>query len=149
VHRRFLYLAAALSVLAVGSPAGAATQLPGVGSPSGNLRCLLLPGPSRNLLCTIGHAKYATQLQSKCMAPGGAGVDWHGFTLSPTGKGFLNCSGGIQYNPTTQHPSYVTLAYGRARRLGSFTCTSTPTGLTCRNGRGHGLFLSRESWRAW
>ena len=83
------------------------------------------------------------------MAPNGAGVDWHGFTLSPTGKGLVNCSGGILYNPATQHPSYVTLAYGRTRRVGSFTCASRRTGLTCRNGRGHGLFLSRESWRAW
>ena len=27
--------------------------------------------------------------------------------------------------------------------------TSRVTGLTCTNRSGHGLFLSRESWRAW
>lgn len=139
----------ALCLLAVAVPAGAATQLPGIRTPTGNIRCLLLPGPSRSLLCTIGHADYASRLQAQCMSPNGAGVDWHGFTLSRTGKGLLNCSGGILYNPATQHPSYATLTYGRTRHVGAFTCTSRLTGLTCRNGRGHGLFVSRGSWRAW
>jgi hypothetical protein len=150
VHRR-LELLPALCVLALfaATPAGATTLLPGIRTPSGNIKCLLLPGHARRLLCTIDHADYAAQLQARCLAPNGAGVDWHGFTLGPLGRGLVNCSGGIQYNPTTQRPSYVTLAYGRTRQLGSFTCASRRTGLTCRNGRGHGLFLSRELWRAW
>lgn len=150
MHRRLALLPAlCLLALCAATAAGAATQLPGIRSPTGNLKCLLLPGHARELLCTIDHADYAALLQARCMAPNGAGVDWHGFTLSPTGKGVVNCSGGIQYIPSTQHPSYVTLSYGRTRRVGSFTCASRRTGLTCRNSRGHGLFLSRESWRAW
>jgi hypothetical protein len=39
------------------------------------------------------------------------------------------------------------LAYGRSWRRGGFRCTSRVTGLTCRNRRGHGFFLSRERWR--
>jgi hypothetical protein len=39
------------------------------------------------------------------------------------------------------------LAYGRTWQRGPITCTSRVTGLTCRNARGHGFFLSRESWR--
>ena len=142
---------AALCLLACGSSgtAGAATTLPGIRTPSGNIRCLFLAGHSRDLLCTLGQADYAKSLQERCMAPNGAGVDWHGFTLSPTGRGLVNCSGGIQYDPATEHPSYVTLAYGRARRVGPFTCASRRTGFTCRNARGHGLFLARASWRAW
>lgn len=152
VHRRRLFLPA-LILLAVWPTASAAaattTQLPGVRTPSGNIRCLLLSGHSGPLLCTIDHAEYATRLQQRCIAPGGAGVDWHGFTLGPTGKGLVNCSGGILYNPSTQHPHYVTVAYGRMWRAGPFTCSSRRAGLTCHNGGGHGLFLSRESWRAW
>jgi hypothetical protein len=144
-------LLSALCALALffAAEATAATQLTGVRTPTGNIMCLRLSGHSGDLLCAIRHADYATRLQQRCMAPGDAGLDWHGFTLGPTGKGLVNCSGGILYAPSTQHPSYTTLGYGRTWRAGPFTCTSRPTGLTCRNARGHGLFLSRATWRAW
>lgn len=140
----------ALCLLALAAPAaGAASILPGVRSPTGNIRCVFLGAPSQRLLCGVDHAGYGAQLEARCLTPTGAGVDWHGFILGPAGKGQLNCSGGIQYDPSTQHPRYPTLAYGRSRKLGPFICVSSRTGLTCTSGRGHGLFLSRESWRAW
>jgi uncharacterized protein DUF6636 len=147
--KRLIPLVAVLSVL-LGSVAtmAAATRLPGFHSPSGNISCLALPG-GRTILCTLGRAGYSSRLQDRCMAPGGAGVDWHGFTLSATGKGQLNCSGGILYNPDTQKPSYVTLPYGKSWRQGPFTCTSRLSGVTCRNRAGHRLFVSRQSWRLW
>jgi hypothetical protein len=40
------------------------------------------------------------------------------------------------------------LAYGRSWRGGGIACTSRRTGLTCRNRRGHGFFLSRARWRS-
>ena len=43
---------------------------------------------------------------------------------------------------------YVTLRYGRTWRNGAYTCRSRLTGLTCTNRAGHGLFLSRVSYRA-
>jgi hypothetical protein len=46
-------------------------------------------------------------------------------------------------------PTFVTLAYGKTWRHRGFTCTSRFTGLTCTNAAGHGLFISRASWRAW
>jgi hypothetical protein len=79
----------------------------------------------------------------------GPSVDWHGWELSPTGKGLVTCSGGILYNPGSQKPTYVNLPYGRTWRQGGFTCLSRITGVTCRNRAGHGLFISRQSWRAW
>ena len=42
---------------------------------------------------------------------------------------------------------YVTLAYGRTWHSGAYTCRSRVTGLTCTNRAGHGLFLSRLSYR--
>jgi hypothetical protein len=39
------------------------------------------------------------------------------------------------------------LAYGRTWRFRSLRCTSAKKGLTCRNGSGHGFFLSRERSR--
>ncbi|HEX7582554.1 MAG TPA: hypothetical protein VF321_05655 [Gaiellaceae bacterium] len=149
MSRRSLLLPA-LCLFALVAPAAAvAMTLPGISSPTGNIRCLFLGAPSRDLLCTLDHADYAARLQARCLGPNGEGVDWHGFILGPAGKGLVNCSGGILYDPSTQHPRYSKLAYGRTRRLGAFTCSSRRTGLTCTNGRANGLFLSRESWRAW
>jgi hypothetical protein len=138
---------ALLCVLAFAPAAIAKTRLPGIVSPSGNIKCLYVPGNPSNLLCTIAHADYAKKLQAGCMA--GPSLDWHGFALSATGKGMRSCSGGILYNPDTQAPAYATLTYGKTWRQGVFTCTSGVTGITCRTRLGHGLFISRQSWRGW
>lgn len=129
----------------------AVTILPGITSPSGNIRCAAKGGHASVLHCDIRRADYAAVLQERCLNPNGemgAGVDWHGFELTGTGSGTVSCSGGIWYTGS-QRPRYVTLPYGRTRRLGVFTCTSRITGVTCTNRLGHGLFISRQRWRAW
>jgi hypothetical protein len=146
------YLVLGLCALAL-VPAASAARLPGIVSPTGNIRCLYVP-PARgngpvNLLCSIARSAYATRLQDHCMAPNGSGVDWHGFELGATRRGQILCTGGILYDPGTQHPHYVTLSYGRTWHQSVFTCTSRATGLTCTNRSGHGLFISRDSWRTW
>jgi hypothetical protein len=144
---RSLVVAASCALaLAVCGSATAKTVLPGFHSPTGNIRCLFVHGALR---CQIARADYAKTLQARCMAPGGAGVDWHGFELGATVKGGVTCSGGILYSPDTERPVYVNLPYGRTWRQGVFTCTSQITGVTCRNRTGHGLFVSRQTWRAW
>jgi hypothetical protein len=45
------------------------------------------------------------------------------------------------------HGRNPVLAYGTTWRKRGFTCRSRFVGLTCRNARGHGFFLSRERWR--
>lgn len=146
------------AALASAGVAGSATRLPGFRSPSGNISCLFIPsaplesGTARTpatILCKLAHADYAKALQARCMGPTGAGVDWHGFLLPAARKGAVNCSGGILYNPATQHPSYVTLAYGQVWRQKMFSCTSKVTGVNCSNSSGHGLFISRQTWRTW
>jgi hypothetical protein len=144
MHRLLLCVLAALVVTATAS---AATVLPGIRSPSGNIRCYL--GSSATLHCSIGQASFARRLQARCLRPDGSGVDWHGFELRRSGAGVVTCSGGILYNPGTQRPSYQLLPYGAIWRRVGFTCTSRTTGITCRSATGHGLFISRESWRAW
>lgn len=129
-------------------PAIPATRLPGFHSPSGNIRCLFIPGRPSILLCKIAHADYAKKLVAYCGAPP-IGVDWSGFTLGPRRKGSISCSGGVLYDPDTQRPQYVNLPYGKSWRHGVFTCTSRVAGVTCRNRTGHGLFVSRQSWRVW
>jgi hypothetical protein len=149
---RIALLLTLLAVVAQAAVATAAapTAIPGVRSPSGNIRCLYVPPPRGssipNLLCSIAHADYAATLQHQCAAMP-AGVDWHGFELAATRKGAVTCSGGILYDPSTERPVYSTLAYGKTWRHGPFACASRVTGLTCTNRRGHGLFISRQAWR--
>ena len=119
-----------------------AAALPGFRTPSGNIACYAGPNV---LHCDIRHADYAAALQRRCQA--GAGVDWHGFDLTAARRGTFSCAGGIAYPHTWR--SYVTLPYGETWRRGVFTCRSRVTGVTCATRRGHGLFISRGSWRAW
>ena len=144
-------VAFAVAILTAGlastTVAAAATRLPGFHSPSRNIKCLYVPGRPAVLRCEIAHARYARRLQNRCMSR--ASVDWHGFELSARRRGAITCSGGILYNPDTQRPAYVNLAYGKTWRQGVFTCRSTVRGVTCRNRGRHGLFVSRESWRTW
>jgi uncharacterized protein DUF6636 len=135
----------------------AAKTIPGFRSPSGNIECLFIPSAPTGsggrtpaaILCTIAHADYAKTLQARCIGPSGAGVDWHGFLLPAARKGAVSCSGGALYNPATQHPSYVTLAYGKTWRHKMFSCTSASNGVNCSNPSGHGMFISRQTWRTW
>lgn len=128
-------------LLAAGADA-AKTPLPSFRSPSGNIRCF----DAVVLHCAIAQADYAKTLQHRCIT--GAGVDWHGFELSASGKGAISCSGGILYSPDTQAPRYPRLPYGQTWRQAGFTCGSAVTGVTCHNRAGRGLFISRQSWRA-
>jgi hypothetical protein len=139
-----------LLVLAVCTGAAAAARLPGVKTPSHNISCFYVPErPTThgNLLCTIRRAAYTGALQARCIAPP-TGLDWHGFSLSDTKKAQVLCAAGLMYDGRDT-PTFVTLAYGRTWRHRGFTCTSRRTGLTCTSAAGHGLFLSRESWRVW
>ena len=145
--RRLLVVAL---VLALFAGAAAAARLPGVKTPSQNISCFYVPQrPTShgNLLCNIKQAVYTKALQSRCIAPP-TGLDWHGFTLSDTKRGEVLCAGGLMYDGRDT-PTFVTLAYGKTWRYRGFTCASRVGGLTCRNAAGHGLFLSRASWRAW
>ena len=125
---------------AVAASAAAAGSLPGVRTPSRNITCAVTPAA---LHCDIAQASYRARLQSRCIAPPSS-LDWHGFELTPTGKGAVTCSGGILVMGPVR---YFTLAYGRTWHSGAYTCRSRLTGLTCTNRAGHGLFLSRLSYR--
>lgn len=119
-----------------------AVPMPGVRTPSHNITCAATPAA---LHCDIAQASYRARLQKRCIAPP-TGLDWHGFELTPKGKGAVTCSGGILVMGPVR---YVTLGYGRTWHYGPYTCKSRVTGLTCTNRTGHGLFLSRASYRTW
>lgn len=141
-------VAIVIAAVAASSAAGRSGVqiLPGFSSPSGNIKCFVV---NKALYCSIGHANYAKRLQDRCMRPDGSGVDWHGFALRATRRAALYCTSNPPYNMGTQRPSNTTLPYGKSFRHGAFTCTSRVTGVTCRNQRGHGLFVSRQAYRIW
>jgi hypothetical protein len=139
--------AVVLAALLLAAPAAAAkTPLPGIRTPSGNISCFYVPRRPSVLQCQIKQASYAKKLVAYCGQPK-IGVDWGGFSLGPTKKGGVTCTGGVLYDPDTQRPVFTTLPYGKTWQQGAFTCTSAVTGLTCRSRAGHGLFISRESYR--
>jgi hypothetical protein len=135
---------------AAGAAPGTKTPLPAFRSPSGNIACLRVPGADggpATLRCEIRRAGYAAALQRRCLTR--AGLDWHGWELGAATNGVVTCSGGILYGPDTQRPVWRTLPYGAVWRRAPFTCRSARAGVTCTNAGGHGLFVSRESWRTW
>src|SRR5262245_15195644 len=112
--RRLVFIGLVVCALGLAPAGGAVTSsiLPGFRSPSGNIKCLSVPGPPAFLWCTVGKANYAKKLIAYCAQPK-IGVDWAGFTLGKRSKGSVACSGGTMYEPSTQHPRYVTLVYGK------------------------------------
>ena len=128
-----------------------AARLPGVKTPTQKISCFYVPiKPTTRgtLLCNIKRADYVRSLERKCGAAP-IGLDWGGFSLGQSTKAEVVCTGGVLYEVGRDTPSFVTLAYGRSWHYRSFTCTSRFTGLTCTNRAGHGLFLSRASYRLW
>jgi hypothetical protein len=68
-------------------------------------------------------------------------------TLGPTGRAEpIPCSGDA--GPFIGESGARVLGYGKTWSGGGIRCTSTSTGLTCRNKSGRGFFLSREKWRS-
>ncbi|HEV2592471.1 MAG TPA: DUF6636 domain-containing protein [Gaiellaceae bacterium] len=109
----------------------------GFASPTGNIDC---EASSSLLVCHVTHSAYGKQLQAGCRT-----VDWNGFSLTATGKGQVLCSGGAMFGGAP--PRHPTLRYGVRRRHGAFACVVRLSGLTCTNRRGHGMFVSRTSYR--
>ena len=145
--RLALVLAALLALGASGS-AVAMTTLPGFRSPSHNIRCFRNAEAPRVIHCSIAQAAYAKRLTAYCASPP-IGVDWGGFELGATRKGAITCTGGVLYSPDTQRLNDTVLRYGKVWHSGPFTCWSRVAGVTCKSRSGHGLFVSRQSWRVW
>ena len=147
VKHAFVVLA---PLIAIAASAAHAAPLPGVKTPTRNISCFYVPiKPTTHgsLLCDIKKSSYSRVEQAGCQAR--TGLDWHGFELSERRTAQPVCAGGVMYDIGRDTPTFVVLAYGRRWRFHEFTCTSRAVGLTCTNGHGHGLFLSRESRRLW
>lgn len=117
-------------------------------TPSGNIDCLYLDGkgvPTALLECGIKSGlRPAPPRGADCRV-----LDYVGNRVILTVSGRAQpvaCAGdaGPFAAPTTP----PALAYGTRWHGGGLSCSSQRTGLTCRNLRGHGFFLSRAAWRS-
>ncbi|HWK26240.1 MAG TPA: DUF6636 domain-containing protein [Solirubrobacter sp.] len=73
--------------------------------------------------------------------------DWDGaadraVTLTEAGRGKR-----VRVTDSVRNPKAKILAYGRATSFGKLRCTSRRSGITCRNGKGHGFTVSVERQR--
>jgi hypothetical protein len=133
---------AASAALAVNAGSARAQDLPGIQTPSHNIMCMASPAmegqPTPELRCDI------RQMTNPLPPPPASCPESWGdaFFIDPTGPGKLMCHG-----DTVANPSDPVLAYGEIWNVYGFTCLSQTTGLTCRNGQGHGFTISREAQR--
>jgi hypothetical protein len=132
---RSLVTAAVLGVTLAAPLAVGAANPQAFSTPSRNIGCVYYAPALR---CDIRNG-----LSPRPGRPAGCPsyTDWgQGLTLDARSAGIV-CAGDTALGAPN------VLAYGKTWHRGSITCTSRVTGLTCRNARGHGFFLSRESWR--
>lgn len=128
-------------------PAQAAPTTPQVGAgmkmtffktPSGNIRCgMFRAGGKWSMRCDVYDHSWVAPGPNPC---GGTGD--YGSSVGMGRKGhprFLCVSDAMDNGPT--------LTYGKSLSYGPFYCKSRPKGLKCYNAKGHGWFLSRESYR--
>lgn len=107
-------------------------------TPSGNIGCVGDTGPKvAYVRCDIRTHSWPTPTRPKsCPFDYGQGL-----TVSAKGRGQFVCAGDTALNPGPP------LAYGRSRRIGTISCVSRTSGITCTNARGGGFSLSRERYR--
>ena len=128
----------AVALLLFAPPVHSAAPFPGFHTPSRNIYCgynAPSGGYPASLRCDV-LSGLKPEPRRRCE------LDWTGLAMSPTGRGEAVCAG-----DTIADPRLRVLAYGRTWKHAQFTCVSKRTGLTCRNTRGHGFFLSRARWR--
>jgi hypothetical protein len=134
--RSLLAITAALAALG-GTCTAQADDLTFFHTPSGNIHCLAVASAAGNIMDCEILAK--VEAQPIAPRPADCELDWgNRFALGETGEAQLGCAG-----DTVRDDSGATLAYGNSFALGRITCASSEKGLECRNGDGHGFFLSR------
>lgn len=150
--RSFSLLTASMALVAAAGttggfpPAGAAANSPALPelrmtffqTPSGNIRCGMFKASGRwSMRCDIyDHAWVAPPRRTPC------GYGDYGSSVGMGRKGsprFLCVSDAMDGGRT--------LKYGTTIKYGPYFCRSRPKGLKCYNARGHGWFLSRETYR--
>jgi hypothetical protein len=113
---------------------GAAPSLKAFQSPSGNIACVMTQKLAR---CDIAERDWKPPPHpASCPLDFGQGLE-----LRSTGTAQFVCAG-----DTTLNPSAPTLDYGKSSQVGSITCTSAESGMSCSNSSGGSFRISREDY---
>jgi hypothetical protein len=143
--RRLIFLAVATVVAVTALPASAHSgfTLYSFRTPSKNIYCLYNSADSTTpafLRCDIrSHLRPAPRPHSCVEGAYGESVG-----MTKTSAAHVLCISDSVYDAKAR-----VLAYGMRWSRDGFRCTSRAVGLTCTNARGHGFFLSRESWKVY
>ena len=115
---------------------GAPQSLKAFQSPTGNIACLMTQKFAR---CDIAERNWKPPPHpSSCPDE----VDYgQGIQLAANGAAEFVCAGDTALNP--QAPK---LEYGSSSQVGSITCTSAESGISCSNSNGGSFTISRESY---
>ena len=110
-------------------------------SPSGNIHCTMFTGTDGQSTArcevVVDHSWVAPPRSPNCQLAWGDRLE-----VSEGSAGTFSCYG--QDLP----PAQGVLAYGQTRSVGSLTCASEPSGMTCTDGStGHYFRISRESYQ--
>lgn len=112
------------------------TQFRGFMMPSKNIFCAFLN--DSGLRCEILSGLNPVPPQP---SPHGDCVWGQSLLLPSSGKIEFLCIGDTIWD------NYQILSYGKTWKKSGVECVSQKTGLTCKNNRGNGFFLSRERWK--
>jgi len=139
---RLLVLAAIVAGLTATSGSASTATYVSFKTPSGNIYCAYSSGlgSPTYLRCDIRSHLHPAPRPRTCVE----GVYGESVGMSRTSRASVLC-----ISDTVINPGARVLAYGTTWSRGGFRCVSRATGLTCTNTRGHGWFLSRESWRVY
>jgi hypothetical protein len=115
---------------------GAAQSLKAFQSPTGNIACIMTQKFAR---CDIAERTWKPPPHpSSCPDE----VDYgQGLQLPATGSADFVCAG-----DTTLNPQAPKLDYGSSSQVGSITCTSAESGVSCSNSSGGSFTISRENY---
>ena len=104
-------------------------------TPSGNISCVIWTGDDASLRCDIGQ-----MTPTYTRRPADCDLDWgQAFGITADGSsGELIC-----YGDAVVGQNMFTLNYGDNIDQAGLRCMSEKRGLTCKNERGHGFFLSK------
>ena len=140
---RALVAVGLLALASAGAASARTATLISFRTPSKNIYCLYSSagplGPAA-LRCDIRSHLHPAPPAHSCVE----GVYGESVSMTRTSAAHVNC-----ISDTTYNPKAGVLAYGTSWSRDGFRCVSRSVGLTCTNQRGHGFFLSRESWRVY
>ena len=135
-----------VGVIAAGSllsaaVAPAAARLTQFRSPSNNIGCLI-SWSAKSAYARCDALKHAWQIRHRPRGCPSFTDYGQGFDVTKFGRrGHVVCAGDTALG-AGKH-----LRYGHSISHGGINCTSSQRGMTCRNRRHHGFFISRERYR--